>query len=202
MISLLHMSHRALKLNVYAAPSLATDRVVRLVFLERSSLSNPLEARCCIAPKECMHKEDVLSYVRPKPLLHSLGVPLLCDAVLCSSLVQGKRRGRSILSLHGKGNQKVYIMSSPTRTVLQDVADCTAFCTIRRPASPEAWCVSQFFFVNSSLSMTINYCLFCRLARNWSFFSLTGVLPVNVRVVPALPFDILLWVMSFVLVLR
>ena len=88
---------------------LLTERVVRLVFLERSS--NPMEARCCIARKECMQKEDVLAYVWSKPLLHSLGVPLLCEAVLCSSLDQGKRRGRSILSLHGKGNQKVYVIT-------------------------------------------------------------------------------------------
>ena len=75
MPSLLHMPHRALKLNVYAAPSPATDRVVRLVFLEGRSLSNPVEARCCIAPKDCMQKEDVLAYVLPKQLLHSLDVP-------------------------------------------------------------------------------------------------------------------------------
>ena len=41
-------------------------------------------------------------------------------------------------------------------------ADCTAFCTIRRSASPEAWCVSQFFFANSSFSMEMNRFLFCR----------------------------------------
>ena len=51
------------------------ERVVHLVFLEGSSLSNPVEARCCIAPKDCMQKEDVLEYVRPMPLLHSLDVP-------------------------------------------------------------------------------------------------------------------------------
>ena len=55
-----------------------TELVVRLVFLEESSLSNPMEARCCIAPKDCIQKEDVLTFVRPKPLLHnhhSLDVP-------------------------------------------------------------------------------------------------------------------------------
>ena len=55
-VSPMHMPHRALKLNVYAATSAATDRVVRLVFLEGRSLSNPVEARCCIAPKDCMQK--------------------------------------------------------------------------------------------------------------------------------------------------
>ena len=34
-----------------------------------------MEARCCIAPKDCIQKEDVLAYVRPKPLLHSIDVP-------------------------------------------------------------------------------------------------------------------------------
>ena len=36
---------------------LFTERVVRLVFLEGSSLSNHMEASCRIAPKECMQKE-------------------------------------------------------------------------------------------------------------------------------------------------
>ena len=55
--------------------------VVRLVFLEGNSLSNPMEARCCIAPKNCMQKEDVLAYVLPKPLLHNLDVP--CARLFC-----------------------------------------------------------------------------------------------------------------------
>ena len=49
--------------------------VVRLAFLERSSISNPMEARYCIVPRNCIYKEDVLAYVQPKQLLHSLGVP-------------------------------------------------------------------------------------------------------------------------------
>ena len=46
-LSLLHMSHRAMKLNVYAAHSPAHGtRVVCLVLLdERSSIYNPIEAR-------------------------------------------------------------------------------------------------------------------------------------------------------------
>ena len=35
----------------------------------------------------------------------------------------------------------------------------------------------------------MNRCLFCMLARNCSFFMVTGVSAVNVTVVPALPFD-------------
>ena len=64
MLCLLHIPHSALKLNVYAAssPPMLTECVVRFVFLEGSSLSNPMEARCCIAPKDCMQKEDVLAY--------------------------------------------------------------------------------------------------------------------------------------------
>ena len=112
MPSLLHMSHRALKLNVYAAPSPATDRIVRLVFIEGSFLSNAMEARCCIAPKDCMQKDDVLTYVRPKPLLHRVDVPY-ARLLLCSPLVQGKRRGRAILSLRGgsKENQNVCVIT-------------------------------------------------------------------------------------------
>ena len=53
---------------------LLAERVVRLVFLEGSSFYNPMEARCCIAPKDCIQKEDVLAYVRPTPLLHGLDV--------------------------------------------------------------------------------------------------------------------------------
>ena len=54
--------HRALKLNVYAAPS-RVQRIafVGLVFLEGSSLSNPIEARWTLTPKDCMQKEDVLA---------------------------------------------------------------------------------------------------------------------------------------------
>ena len=65
-------------------------------------------------------------------------------------------------------------VSSPTSTVLQHVADCTAFCTIKRSASPEASCASQCFFIQQIIR-----CLFCRLARNWSFFIVSGVSPVN-----------------------
>ena len=65
-LSLLYMSHRALKLNVYAHLRLLTDRVVFLVFLGGSSLSNPMEARC-IAPKDCIQKDDVLAYGRHMP---------------------------------------------------------------------------------------------------------------------------------------
>ena len=46
-----------------------------------------------------MQKEDVLAYVRPKPLLHCLSVPYA--RLFCSSLDQGNRRDRAILSLHG-----------------------------------------------------------------------------------------------------
>ncbi len=54
---------------------LLTEHIVRLVYLEGSSLSNPMEARCCIVPRNCIQKKDVLAYVRPKPLLHSLDIP-------------------------------------------------------------------------------------------------------------------------------
>ena len=60
---------------------LLTERVVRLIFLEGSSLSNPMEPRCCVAPNDCMHEDDVLTHVRPKPLLHSLDVP--CARLFC-----------------------------------------------------------------------------------------------------------------------
>ena len=56
-------------------------------------------------------------------------------------------------------------VSPPASTVLQDVADCTRFCTIRRSASPEAWCASQLFFVNSSLSMKMNRGLFLPVSQ-------------------------------------
>ena len=49
--------------------------VVRLVFHEISSLSNPMEARYCIVPRNCVQKDDVLAYVRSSPLLHSHDVP-------------------------------------------------------------------------------------------------------------------------------
>ena len=75
MLSRLHMSHRALKLNVYAAPSPAHETRCSFGISLGKVLSNPMEARYCIAPKGCIHKYDVLAYVRPKPLLHSLDVP-------------------------------------------------------------------------------------------------------------------------------
>ena len=57
------------------ACSLNVSFIVHLVFLERSSLSNPKEARYCDVPRNCTQKEDMLAYVRPKPLLHSFDVP-------------------------------------------------------------------------------------------------------------------------------
>ena len=41
--------------------------VVRLVFLDSSSHSIPMEARYCIVPRNCRQKEGVLAYVRFKP---------------------------------------------------------------------------------------------------------------------------------------
>ena len=55
--------------------------VVRLKFIEVSSLSNPMEARFCIAPKNCIQKDDVLAYARPKPLLRSLALNWNLDKV-------------------------------------------------------------------------------------------------------------------------
>ena len=49
--------------------------VVRLVFLERSFLSNPMEARYCIVPRYGRQKGTLLAYVHPKPLLHNIDVP-------------------------------------------------------------------------------------------------------------------------------
>ena len=46
-------------------------------------------------PKDCMQKDDVLTYVRPKPLLHRVDVPY-ARLLLCSPLVQSKRRSRAI----------------------------------------------------------------------------------------------------------
>ena len=57
---------------------------------ERSSLSNPVEARYRVTPKKCMSKEDVVAYVLTKHLLCSLDVP---DA-------------RSFLFLFGSGQKK------------------------------------------------------------------------------------------------
>ena len=44
-------------------------------FLEGSSLSDPVEARCRVTPKNCLRKEYVLAYVWPKTLLCHFNVP-------------------------------------------------------------------------------------------------------------------------------
>ena len=77
---------------------LFTKRVVRLVFLEGSSLSNPMEVRCRVAPKE-----RGCADIYPAQAVASQSQPWcsIREAVLCSSSAQGKIRGRAILSLHG-----------------------------------------------------------------------------------------------------
>ena len=168
-------------------------------FLEGSSLSDPMEAICRVTSKNCVQKEYVLEY---------MSGPRLCFVTLmfqmCGCFVvffgSGQRKRSCDYMLAWWQRRMRRSVSSPTSTVLLELADCTAFITIRRSALPEAWCTSQLFFFNSSLSMKLKHCLFCLLARNCSFFMVTGVSAVNVTVVPAFPFDRLWCVMSYVCV--
>ena len=61
--------------------SLLTKRVASLSFIEGSSPSDPVQARCRVTSKNCVQKEYVLAYVWPNMLLCHFNVP---DAILLS----------------------------------------------------------------------------------------------------------------------
>ena len=51
------------KLNVYQYLGLLTECAASFESFEGSSLSNPIEVRCCVTPKKYMYKEDVDTYI-------------------------------------------------------------------------------------------------------------------------------------------
>ena len=99
MISLLHVSHRALKLNVNAAPSPAhgTSCSFDISWGKLPFQSHGTEMLC---RTQGLHAGRGCADTCPAQAVASQPWCSMCEAVLCSSLVQGKRRGRVILSLH------------------------------------------------------------------------------------------------------
>ena len=134
------------------------------------------------APFPILWRRYVVSHPRTayrKNMCWHMSGPRLCFVTLmfqmCGCFVvffgsgQRKRSCDSMLEWWQRRMRRS--VSSPTSTVLLELADYTAFITIRRSALPEAWCTSQLFFFNSSLSMKMKHCLFCLLV---TFFFLSS----------------------------
>ena len=102
--------------------------------------------RTCITAEDGMNKQQNVANCTSHHSLHILDVGLLASwAVLCSGPNHWFEEDFTIIFLDMKtqNDKQSRPVSSPTRIVSQDIADCTFFSTIRTSASPLVWRVSH-----------------------------------------------------------
>ena len=150
-----------------------------LISLEGSSVSNPMEVRCCTAPYKCMQHEYVLACIRHK--LHcSVALTFHMRSWLFTFGSWQNHRSRESTFAWYQRRVRRYVVTSPTSTPLHSVAGRSRLVYSDISASHEALSVSELFAFNSSFRLNMNRCLFSLLARNCPFFTAIDVPPVNV----------------------
>ena len=128
-----------------------------------------MEARCRVTSKNCVQKEYVLAYVWPKTLLCHFNVP---DARLLRVLLW-LRTKVEVMWLYAcvvaEKDEEVCVVTNK-HCVAGISRLCTASITIRRSASPEACCTSQYFVLLQLFTQHENETLLIlHVGQKWFF---------------------------------